>query len=513
MTKAEQMNKVLEFVSRGPEIFKKEHHATAPIPYTGGPLFEKWINEIKLFNERYLKDHPLHSDIFNTYFHHKTQSKSYQIMMGHLEALASDTEYWQTASTPAIIAQTTLHLERGENTMEPIIFISHRSIDAQVAELLRDYLVSTGIPTNYIFCSSLPGNDVEQIISREVKEKIANSTVNIAILSNAYYESSYCLNEAGIIWLQEPHIPAIVVGLPEITHTNMLGFLNSDYKLRRLDNATDISAIYDTVQKAVGAPQASLTVATAASQRLSDRYTEYLATRTLPSEQAKHETPSTSLLAETTTDDERVVLYYILTNKVKRVQKSDIQAWMTDHEIYNVNVENAFDLLASLGAGTYENETLNMDIATFRKYTSSTDELIPMLKSVVESHQMLSSERFLTMWANGSFTDEAKLFVAYIIQNRVTTLGARWMAQGVEDSIHQWELNNCLDISVSSTYSTHLNQFIDNHFVYESSWTSYGNAREYTLCSSLRRLLLEADFPYAAEIVTVMEAHKEIFPF
>ena len=285
------------------------------------------------------------------------------------------------------------------------------------------------------------------------------------------------------------------------------------WKRATAHNATDISAIYDTVQKAVGAAQASLTVATAASQRLSDRYTEYLATRTLPSEQAKHETPSTSLLAETTTDDERVVLYYILTNKVKRVQKSDIQAWMTDHEIYNVNVENAFDLLASLGAGTHENETLNMDIATFRKYTSSTDELIPMLKSVVESHQMLSSERFLTMWANGSFTDEAKLFVAYIIQNRVTTLGARWMAQGVEDSIHQWELNNCLDISVSSTYSTHLNQFIDNHFVYESSWTSYGNAREYTLCSSLRRLLLEADFPYAAEIVTVMEAHKEIFPF
>ena len=166
--------------------------------------------------------------------------------------------------------------------MTPIIFISHRSTDAEVADMLRDYLVATGIPNEYIFCSSLPGNDVAQNISREVKEKIANSTVNIAILSHAYYESAYCLNEAGIIWLQEPNVPAIVVGLPEITHTNMYGFLNSDNKLRRLNDANDISAIYDTVCTAVGAKQASFSVAMAACQKLSERYVKYITAKAVP---------------------------------------------------------------------------------------------------------------------------------------------------------------------------------------------------------------------------------------
>ena len=118
---------------------------------------------------------------------------------------------------------------------------------------------------------------MNSVISREVKEKIANSSVNIAILSSSYYESAYCTNEAGIIWLQDPEIPAVVIGLPEIDHNNMHGFLNSDYKLRRLDNLNDISAIHDSVHTAVNVPAATLSVATEAGQKLSNRYKEFIA--------------------------------------------------------------------------------------------------------------------------------------------------------------------------------------------------------------------------------------------
>lgn len=204
------------------------------------------MSEISVFNERHLKNHPLYSDIHNAFFHRNTSRKSYQNMMGHLKALVTDTDYWgelqqDTESKP----KTVLSIKKGtERHMTPIIFISHRSIDAEIADMLKDYLVATGIPNNYIFCSSLPGNDVNSVISREIKEKIANSSVNIAILSSSYYESAYCTNEEGIIWLQDPEIPAVVIGLPEINHTNMHGFLNGDYKLRRLDDLGDISAIY-----------------------------------------------------------------------------------------------------------------------------------------------------------------------------------------------------------------------------------------------------------------------------
>lgn len=397
--------------------------------------------------------------------------------------------------------------------MNPIIFISHRTTDAKVADIIKDYLVATGIPNDYIFCSSLPGNDVNSVISREVKEKITNSAVNIAILSKNYYESAYCLNEAGIIWLQDPNTPAIVIGLPEINHTNMFGFLNGDFKLRRLDNVNDISAIYDTVRSAVGTTPVSFSVATAAGQKLSDRYAEYLKSRVEPTAPEVQLATSTKLMENITTDDERVVLYYILTKRIRRVKKSDICAWMAENEIYNINVENALDLLSSLGAGTYEQEILNLDVGVFRECTTHAEELIPVLTPIVEKYQMLSSKRFVELWNAGDFTDEDKLFVEYIVQNRTTTFGARWMEKEEIESIHQWELNNCLDVSVASTYSAHLNQFIENQFVYESDWTSYGNAREYTLCSSLKKLLLGADFPYAIELETVIDAHKTALPF
>lgn len=510
MTKAEQKQKVSEFIARGEEIGKTENIEFGGLSQVKGPQYETWMNEINVFNERYLKGYPLCSDIRSTIFHHNTDRTCYQKMMGHLQALLNDAEYWEE---PQELSAIQTEEEGTEPNMAPIIFISHRTEDAEVADMLRDYLIATGIPNEYVFCSSLPGNDVKSMISREVKDKIANSTVNIAILSHGYYESAYCINEAGIIWLQDPQTPAIVVGLPEITPANMHGFLNSDYKLRRLDNANDISEIYDIVRNAVGVSQAALSVATAASQKLSNRYNEYMKTRTTSTVLATQPTTSTASIDDVTTDDERVVLYYILTNKVRRVQRSDVDAWMIENEIYNINVENALDLLASLGAGTYEEKTLSMDIDVFRSYTANADELITALIPIVEKHQSFGSKRFIEMWESGGFTDEDKLFVAYIIQNRVATLGARWMEKEEIKSIQQWELNNCLDGSVASTYSAHLNQFIENRFVYESGWTEYGNAREYTLCSSLKSLLLGGNFPYIGELEVVMNAHKETLPF
>ena len=133
-----------------------------------------------------------------------------------------------------------------------VIFISHRSIDKAVADILVDFLAATGIPKTAFFCSSLPGNDINEKISAEVKAALKNSVLNIAILSRDYYQSAYCLNEAGVLWYRED-VPVIPIALPEIDSKNMYGFLNSEYKLRRLDYDTDISYIYDAVSEVVSA--------------------------------------------------------------------------------------------------------------------------------------------------------------------------------------------------------------------------------------------------------------------
>ena len=126
--------------------------------------------------------------------------------------------------------------------------------------MLVDFFAGTGISKEAVFCSSLPGNDINERISDEVRSALKSSAVNIAILSHDYYQSAYCLNEAGVLWYED--VPVIPVALPEINSGNMYGFLNNEYKLRRLDSDTDISYIYDTVSEAVSAPHTKASLIT-----------------------------------------------------------------------------------------------------------------------------------------------------------------------------------------------------------------------------------------------------------
>lgn len=142
---------------------------------------------------------------------------------------------------------STLQHESNEtaNSQMTKIFISHRRTDKDIAELIENFLVSCGVPSNNIFCSSLPGNDIKEKISSEIKGNIQCSVLNFILLSKDYYNSSYCQNEAGIIWYLDT--PKIVIALPEINENNMLGFLNNEHKIRRLDNRDDIFTISDIV--------------------------------------------------------------------------------------------------------------------------------------------------------------------------------------------------------------------------------------------------------------------------
>lgn len=168
--------------------------------------------------------------------------------------------------------QKTVHFLQ-EKKVSPIIFISHRSTDKAIADMLLDFFSGTGIPRQTVFCSSLPGNDINEKISGEVKTALKKSVVNIAILSTDYYQSAYCLNEAGILWYQDD-VPVIPIALPEINSSNMYGFLSNEYKLRRLDSDTDIPYIYDVVSEAVSAPRTKVGIITHESTKLKGRYAD-----------------------------------------------------------------------------------------------------------------------------------------------------------------------------------------------------------------------------------------------
>lgn len=97
MTLQEQHNKIYEFLKRGIEIKKKEYVPAErgfAIDYVKGPLFDAWMGEISIFNERYLTEHPLYKSIHSTYFHRGNKPSAFDDMMGHLRALYSDDEFF-----------------------------------------------------------------------------------------------------------------------------------------------------------------------------------------------------------------------------------------------------------------------------------------------------------------------------------------------------------------------------------------------------------------------------------
>ncbi len=390
-----------------------------------------------------------------------------------------------------------------------MIFISHSSTDKDIAILLRDFFCNTGIPRDSIFCSSIVGNDVNEKIPDEVKNALKKSAVNIAILSHNYYQSPYCLNEAGILWYEDT--PVIPIALPEINPHNMLGFLNNEYKIRRLDLDTDVCYLYDTVISSLSIKTAKSSIITEENNKLRNKYTTFLKNRE-QIQQLQNNLISPDI-SKITTDDEKIVLYYILKQNVRKVSKREIENWLIQSEIYDVNLENGFDLLSSLGAGCVNNDTLELDITLFRQYSLNSEPIMTEFKQCVDKHTKLSSDTFNALWNSNSFDDIQKLFIAYIVDERMCSLGTRWKAENQIKDIKNWEEKNMLIHYLSKNYGTCINFFIENFLVYKSRWTKYGNPCEYSLQFSLKNFLLNCPIEIKQELEKVKNNPNFVLPF
>lgn len=385
------------------------------------------------------------------------------------------------------------------------VFVSHRSTDKVIAEMLLEFLVALGFPRDEYFCSSLPGNDIKEKIPDEVKQAIDESVVNIVVLSKEYYDSAYCLNEAGVIWYRSKH--TIPIALPEIKSKDMIGFLDSDYKIRRLDSSDDIAYIYDLICNECGIDRTNTSVVVNELEKLNEKYLAYLESRkvsTVSSHKGEY---------KFYTDDEKIIMYYIVTNQTRKVKKPDIIKWLIHNEIKNVNIDNAFDLLSCIGKSKLFDDILELDYDVFNSIISIEEEKLETMKVCVEAHTILSSEVFKDKWEKGEFDDVIKLFISYIVDERISDFGDRWMAQSQEVNIKAWEEKHSLDSVLSNNYSKCLSLFIYNDFVYESDWTSHGNPRQYSLYDSLENLLFNCPSVYFDELSRIKQEHTFDLPF
>lgn len=220
------------------------------------------------------------------------------------------------------------------------------------------------------------------------------------------------------------------------------------------------------------------------------------------------------------TDDERIVLYYMLLKGVRKVDITAIIDWLRINEIRDINVENAFEMLSIFDCVTLDEFQLKFEIKTFRDFILDKTSMLPMLKESVDRHTKLASDIFNHLWINGKmYSDVLRLFVAYIIDEKACSF-IRGFPKAKEEikRIKRWQSNNDLDSTLSDGYESQLTFFIENGLVYKRSlWrffsTFSGYSYTYTIYNlypSIRELLFNNSEPYQDFLNECKQSHRRI---
>lgn len=379
------------------------------------------------------------------------------------------------------------------------IFIAYHINEEAVASLISEYFQNMGIPKELIYLCALPSNDGKVNNIEEINAMLKCSSVNIPVLSEKFLESVFCTNITGAM-IFDAEALLLPVMLPEITQNMIYGFLKDVYRVFKLDEDADIAYIYDVVRGALDILPPSLSIATNSMNTLKNKYMVTVNRITTKSSPMLISSNPAFEQIDVTTDDEMIVLYYILYNQVLEVSKETIEDWLVLEEIYDVDVENAFRLLATIGYARFHEGVLKIDIVTFRRWSKLTEEILPVLSTCVKNHKILSSDIFEDMWYNDELNVSLKLFTAYLIDESVTELTNKAQNDPQLQDIISWENKNNLKPIVSANYQKCLNVFVNNNIIYESDWTIYGVPRKYTLNNSFLQHILSNDFPHRHEL-------------
>lgn len=404
--------------------------------------------------------------------------------------------------------------------MEKEIFISHRSCDKSFADILETFLTTCGIPSEKIFCSSLPGNDILCEISKEIKAALKTSKLNIVLLSDTYYQSAYCQNEAGVIWYSD--ISKVIYALPEINDHNMEGFLNNENKLRRMDNKSDCLAVSDILRPLFPGFITTAAGLNAKIDKSIAQYTTALSNRA-PSVIATTVNTDNALEKEIQTggfsDTEKVILlYFYETQKVEvAANLLPINDWLNKQNAVDIDLQTGIELLATdelikQTADAVGNVTeYRVEISTYRQLRRITKSSIDILRSTLqiradEKHEKSDNE--IDKLIQKGFSVEEVLLLKYILDLSRDTLYAGWQASNETDMIRNWEEINALDDALSKKYPDLLNKLSIRKFIEVKQVTSYGNPKEYRISPVFLQDLQSISRVSKDTIQRIVEEHK-----
>lgn len=400
------------------------------------------------------------------------------------------------------------------------IFISHRSSDKIFADLLETFLTMCGIPSEAIFCSSLPGNDILCEISNEISAALTTSKINIVLLSDAYYHSAYCQNEAGVIWYSDTS--KVVFAMPEINDHNMEGFLNSENKLRRMDSKSDWLAISDILRPLFPGFITTAAGLNAKIDKIIAQYTTALNNRTpivIPTTANADNTLEKEIQAGDFSDAEKVILlYFYETQKIEvAANLLPINDWLNKRNASTVDLQTGVDILATDGlikqttdAAGNVNE-YRVEISTYRQLRRITKSSIGILRSalqICDKKKLEKSDNEIDNLIQKGFSAEEVLLIKYILDLSRDNLYAGWQMSQETDMIRNWEEINELDNSLSKKFPDLLNKLFIRKFIEVKQVTSYNNPKEYRINPVFLQAIQSINENSKEAMQRIIEEHK-----
>lgn len=394
------------------------------------------------------------------------------------------------------------------------IFISHSTNDKEFVDKLVVLLERMGVKQPQLFCSSISGYGIPQgsgDLYNYIRNQMSNDNLFVIImLSENYYNSPVCLNEMGAAWIKQSAYQGIL--LPGFDYPDIKGAINPRDICFQLSDKENRKAAMNEFKNRIISHLEMEEIDQTRWERFRDTFFDEI--DRIPVSLKTNERSQLTLSKisfSDMTDDEKIVLYYAASKKVRNLRKLDVSMWIEECELDDINVESVFDLLSTYGSNTFKDEVLTLDAELFRGLVNKTLD-IEDFEAIFEDRQNFRDKQFLRLWHTDEFDDMLKLFVAYIVDERVSSLGNRWQARNQVEYISEWENKLSLDDTLSKNYDTCLNFFIQNGLVYECDWTSYGNPKEYRLYSSVIKLLFTT-FKDKIELIQVKKEHIMELPF
>lgn len=363
-----------------------------------------------------------------------------------------------------------------------MIFISHQHKDKKFAEIIKDFMLKIEVPNEDIFCSSSDGSAVNTNFHYEIKEKLKSSNLNFVLLSNNYYKSYYCNNEAGIIWFLDKE--RVIVGLDEINIDNMKGFLDSTNMIRRLSSRDDFFAIAKILKKIFPNVTDDVTAVNYAVKKALEEYN----TEIIKNENKVQVNETLEVLRENEIDtlirnkkildSELITLQYFIDSNYNFLHNCDIKfnEWLKKNNIVLQFNETNMDLLVDsniceVHRKSFDDFYIELKLEHFRNLQSLSKSSKQIIKEAVTKHmnKIIHNENKLDILIKKMSKQEI-VFLKYIIDNDKVDFKCGWQQDKEEKDIVCWfEINKISnDSKLNFNYQSVSRKFKIKKIFYES---------------------------------------------